>query len=59
MSKTLYTTVVKLPASTTEHIPNTLFQFAVFCKMVVHPLEGQTGGSRRVPDLGSKQNVEE
>jgi hypothetical protein len=26
---------------------------------LVHPLQGQTGGSRRVPDLGCEQNGEE
>jgi hypothetical protein len=34
LSKTLCTSVVKFPASTSEHIAKTLFQFVVICKMV-------------------------
>jgi hypothetical protein len=34
LSKMLYTSVVKFPASNLEHIMKTLFQFIVICKMV-------------------------
>jgi hypothetical protein len=40
----------------------TLFHFVVICKNgvhAVHPLQGKTGGSRRVPDLGCEQDGEE
>jgi hypothetical protein len=33
LSKTLYTSVVKHPAMTSEHITKTSFQFTVICKM--------------------------
>jgi hypothetical protein len=33
-TKTLYISVVKYPASTLEHITNTLFKFVVICKVV-------------------------
>jgi hypothetical protein len=33
LSKMLYTSVVKFPASTSEHIMETLFQLTVICKM--------------------------
>jgi hypothetical protein len=33
MSKTLYANVVTIPASASEHITKTVFQFIVICKM--------------------------
>jgi hypothetical protein len=33
LSETLYTSVVKFPASTLEHIKETFFQFIAICKM--------------------------
>jgi hypothetical protein len=33
LSKTLYTNVLKFPASTSERIAKTLFQFVVICQM--------------------------
>jgi hypothetical protein len=62
LSKTLYTSVVKFPASTSEHIMKTLFQFVAMCKMLSHvanTLQGQTGCSRRMPDVGCEQDGEE
>jgi hypothetical protein len=58
LSMMLYTCIVKFPALTPKHIMKTLFQFIVTCKMhhVVHLLQGQTGGSQRVPDLGCEQD---
>jgi hypothetical protein len=55
LSKTLYTTVVKFPVSTSENVVKTLFQFAVICKTA---LQDQAGGSWRVPDLGCEQDAE-
>jgi hypothetical protein len=34
LSKTLYTSVVKFPASTLDHITKSLFQYFIICKMV-------------------------
>jgi hypothetical protein len=61
LSKTRYISVVKFPASTSGHITKTS---PVRCHLqigvhVVHPLQDQTGGSRRVPDVGREQDVEE
>jgi hypothetical protein len=60
LSKTLYISAVKIPASTSEHITRTLFQFVVICKcaFIGHSLQGQTGGSRKVPDLGFERGGE-
>jgi hypothetical protein len=33
LSNTLYNSAVKLPASTSEHITRTFFEFFVICKM--------------------------
>jgi hypothetical protein len=33
LGKTLYISVVKFPASTSQHMTKTLFKFAVICKM--------------------------
>jgi hypothetical protein len=51
LCKTLYTNAVKFPASTSEHVTKT---FSIRCHLqngihVLHPFQGQTGGSRRVP----------
>jgi hypothetical protein len=58
--KTLHTSVVKFPVSTSEHIAKTL---SIRCQQngvqVVHPLQGQTGGSRTGPQLGCEQDGEE
>jgi hypothetical protein len=61
LSKTLYTTLVKFRASTSEHITKTV---SIRCHLqsgvhVVHPVQGHTGGSRRVPDQGCEQVGEE
>jgi hypothetical protein len=60
-STKLYTIVAKFPASTSEHIAKTL---SIRCRQqngvqVVRHLQGQTGGSRTVPDLGCEQDGEE
>jgi hypothetical protein len=57
----LYTNAVKLPALTSKHITKTVL---IRCQppngaYAVHHLQGQTGGSRRVPDLGCEQDGEE
>jgi hypothetical protein len=61
LNKILYTNVAKFPALTSEHILRTV---TVQCHLqdiihIVHLLQGQTGGSQRVPDLGCEQDGEE
>jgi hypothetical protein len=60
-SKTLYTNAAKLRASSREHHDKFV---SVRCHLqngvhVVHPLQGQTGDSRRAPALGCEQGGEE
>jgi hypothetical protein len=60
LNKTLYTSVVKFPASTSEHITKLSYYFHLQNGLhIVHLLEGQTGGSQKVPELGCEQDGEE
>jgi hypothetical protein len=62
LSKTLYTTAVKFPASISAHITKILFQFVVICRMASTqsvPYRTKQVTSRRAPDLGCEQDGEE
>jgi hypothetical protein len=60
LSKTLYTSVVKFPASTSKQITKTLRPLSsAKWRPGIAFFTGPTGGSRTVPDLGCEQDGEE